>query len=48
MFVFFSYMEKLWGGTVWPGISVSVPEVSICNGAVHQKNDLPRLGQWLL
>lgn len=44
----FSCLEELWGRAVRPRVSVSVSEVSICDGAVHQTYDLPRLGQWLL
>lgn len=41
-------MEELWSGAVRPGLCVSVPEVGLRHGAVHQEDDVSRLGLRML
>ncbi len=36
----FRLVEELWGGAVRASLCVSVSEVSLCNGAVHQEDDV--------
>ncbi|XP_061923706.1 leishmanolysin-like peptidase isoform X3 [Entelurus aequoreus] len=41
-------VEKLCSRAVWTRFHVFVSEVSLCHGAVHQEDGVPRLGFWLL
>ena len=44
----FRQVEELWSRAVWAGFCVSVPEVSLCDGAVHPEDDVPGLGLRML